>query len=238
MKKLDNFLNELKKIFPNRLKSVFIYGAKAHLEPEELDNDINLMVITDTLNGEDIKKVSAAAKKWMGTGLFDKKNPEPVFMGENEWMNSSDVYAMEYSDIIKNHKILYGENLICSINVKKEDLRLQCEAETKNLLMRFRSHYLLNADSVLNIQKSIVPVTKSFIAIFKAILELNDITVQKSPYEIINKIHEITAIDKKLFEKLLCIKENHCKLNKKETYEISDRIISELTKLLEYVNNI
>ena len=104
--------------------------------------------------------------------------------------------------------------------------------------MRFRSHYLLNADSVLNIQKSIVPVTKSFIAIFKAILELNDITVQKSPYEIINKIHEITAIDKKLFEKLLCIKENHCKLNKKETYEISDRIISELTKLLEYVNNI
>lgn len=241
MKQLDKFIENLENIFPKRLKSVFVYGSKANLDSDELDSDINLMIITDTLSGKDIKKCSKPALEWIGKskfGLNKNLNPEPVFMGEDEWFGSADVYAMEYADIKDNHKIVYGENLICSIKVKKEDLRLQCEAETKNLLMRFRSHYLVYANNPKETEKSITPVTKSCIAIFKTILRLKDIEVPKSKYEIVNKINQITAIDKNLFEKLLCNKEKHCKTNKKELEQTTDAIVSELTKLLKYVNNL
>lgn len=242
MKQLNNFIDNLKQTFGKRLISVFVYGSKAHLDDDELESDINLMIITDSLTGEDLNNVSKASLEWMGKGLLKKTNPEPVFMGEDEWYNSADVYAMEYSDIKENHRILYGENLICNINVKKEDLRLQCEAQTKNLLMRFRSHYLLYANSSKQMQNSITPVIKTSIAVFKAILRLKDIEVPKSHYEIVNKIHEITAIDKPLFEKLLCTKEKYCKAPvfaaKKEVLETADKIVYELTKLLKYVNNL
>ena len=108
MKQLDDFIKDLKTIFEDRLKCVFIYGSKSSLEQEQLCDDINLMIITQDLCGEDIKKCSLPAQKWMGKGLFKKKNPEPVFIGENEWFNSADVYAMEYSDIKENHRVLYG----------------------------------------------------------------------------------------------------------------------------------
>lgn len=238
MKQLNNFITELKDIFGKRLKSIFIYGSKACLDEDELESDINLMIVTDVLTGDDLKKCSESSLRWMGKGIGKKRNPEPVFMGENEWFNSADVYAMEYADIKENHKILFGENLICNIKVKKEDLRFQCEAETKNLLMRFRSHYLRYAKSASEMQKSITPVIKTCIAIFKAILRIKNIEVPKSKYEIVNKIHQITAIDKPLFEKLLCSKEKFCSLNKKETYETADAIVIELTKLLGYVNNL
>lgn len=243
MKKLDNYIVELKNIFSDRLKSVFIYGSKASFDSQELNGDIDLMVILDELKGEDLKKIAKPSKDWMDKCCIFKKpkNPEPIFMGEKEWFNSADVYAMEYADIKENHKVVYGENLICDIPVKKEDLRFECEAQTKNLLMRFRSHYLLYADNAKELAKSIIPVTKTLNAIFKTILRLKDIEVSKSPYENLNKVHQIFDIDKEFYEKLLCFKENHCKIKDmphKEVLETADKTVFELEKLLEYINNL
>ena len=237
MKQLNDFINSLKEIFGSRLKSVFIYGSKSNIPQEELCCDINLMIIAENLNGEDIKKCSSPVQDWMGKGLFKKKNPEPVFIGENEWFNSADVYTMEYADIKGNHRILYGENYIEQIDVKKEDLRTQCERETKNLLMKFRSHYLLYADSAKTMEYSLIPTIKSCMAIFKTILRLKEIEVPKTQNEVISSIHQICAIDENLFKQLLCQKEKHCHMTKSEIYTTADKIVSELTKLLDYVNN-
>lgn len=240
MTKLDKFIEQLKNIFGSRLKSVFVYGAKAGEKADNLLQDVDLMVLVTDLHGEDIKKCSKPAREWMGKSFIfcSKRNSLPVFMGEKEWYNSSDVYAMEYSDIKENHKILYGEDLICNINVNRDDLRLQCEAETKNLLMQFRAHYLMNAHSHIMLQKSLVPLTKTLNAIFKAILRIKNIEVSKSPYENLNKIHSLFAINKSFYEKLLCHKEKHCTLNKKEAIDTADTAVAELQKLLDYVNNL
>lgn len=237
MKELDILLNNLKENFGERLKSVFIYGSKSHLENEELNSDINLMVITDKITGEDLKNCSKEIAKWVKA-----KNPAPIFMGEKEWFSSCDVYAMEYSDIKENHRIIFGEDLICSLEIKKEDIRFQCESETKNLLMRFRSHYLQNANSSFSsakeMKKSITPVIKTCTAIFKAILRIKDINAPKSPYEILNRMCEIADINKSLYEKLLCNKEKNCNMKDKEVFEVADEIVFELSKLLEYTNNL
>ncbi len=243
MKKLDNFIQDIKKVFNQRLKSVFIYGSKANIEMDKLGSDVDIMVISESVTGDDLKKCAQAVKKWMGIGcpcsrIFDKeKNPLPVFMGEREWFNSADVYAMEYSDIQDNHKILYGENLICSLNIKKEDLRLQCEAEMKNLLMRFRKQYLLFSDCPKEINNALFSVTKTINAIFKAILRLQEIEVSRSAYANLNKICEIFDANKQFYEKLLCAKDRHCKFSKAETYELADEAIIQLEKLLEFINN-
>lgn len=240
MKKLDNFIENLKGIFGNRLLSVFIYGSKASQDSVIPAHDTDIMVITDTLSGEDIRKCSKAAKNWIYEGRIFKKavNPAPIFMSEKEWLNSADVYAMEYADIKENHRIVYGENLICDISVDKPDLRLECELQTKNLLMRFRNHYLLYSDNTAELQKSIVPVTKALNAIFKAVLRLKNIEVSKSPHENLNRVHEIFEIDKKLYEKLLCSKEKHCSFKKHEIIETADEIVFELQKLLGFINNL
>lgn len=239
MQKLDDFTHDLKKIFGERLKSIFIYGSKANANARQTAVDTNIMVITENITGDDLRKCTKTVKKWMGSCcMFDKeKNPLPIFMGEREWFNSVDVYAMEYSDIKENYNIIYGENFINNLNIKKEDLRLQCESEMKNLLMRFRKQYILFADDYNAVNKSLLVVTKTLNAIFKAILRIKDIEVSKSAFDNLNKIVEIIDIDKTFYEKLLCVKENHCKFSKTETYKIADEAIVQMDKLLEYINN-
>ena len=104
--------------------------------------------------------------------------------------------------------------------------------------MQFRAHYLMNAHSHIMLQKSLVPLTKTLNAIFKAILRIKNIEVSKSPYENLNKIHSLFAINKSFYEKLLCHKEKHCTLNKKEAIDTADTAVAELQKLLDYVNNL
>ena len=47
MKKLDNFIQDIKKVFNQRLKSVFIYGSKANIEMDKLGSDVDIMVISE-----------------------------------------------------------------------------------------------------------------------------------------------------------------------------------------------
>src|SRR5574344_299653 len=237
MTKLEKYISELKIIFNSRLKSIFVYGAKTNATSDKLNDDTNLMIITENLSGEDLKKCSRPTKQWIKGGIFEGKNPLPVIMDEQEWFNSADIYAMEYSDIKANNKIIFGENLIKNIEIKPEDLRFQCESETKNLLMKFRNHYLLYAYSPAQMDKSIVPVVKTINAIFKAILRINNIEPSIKAQENLGKVHDLCDIDKPFFEKLLCRKEKKCNFNRKETYELANKTVLELDKLLKYIND-
>ena len=124
------FINELKTILNERLLSIFMYGSKVKYEPDTQKSDINIMVIVDRLCGQDLRNCSRAVKQWCKKG-----NPPPVFMDKTEWFQSADVYAMEYADIKAAHRILYGQDIVSEIKVEPDNIRLQCELETKNLLM-------------------------------------------------------------------------------------------------------
>lgn len=240
MQKLNRFIEEITGVFDKRLKSIFIYGSKAGSESPQHETDLNLMIIVESLTGEDLKNCFTPVRRWTGeASIFDRnKNPMPVFMGEKEWFNSADVYAMEYTDIKENHKILYGEDLICGIDIKKEDLRLQCEAEAKNLLMRFRGHYLMNSRCAKSVGDSFIPLVKTLNAIFKAVLRLKDLEVSVLAGENLGKVCEMADLDREFFEKLLCAKERRCGFSKKETYAMADMAVIQLQKLLEFVNNL
>lgn len=240
MTKLQKFVEKLKEIFQDRLKSVFVYGSKSNLPLDSLDEDVDIMVIVESLSGEDLRKCANPVKAWRHNGFLNLRcvNPLPVFMEEKEWFNSADVYAMEYLDIKDNHQVIFGDNLICDICVDKEDLRFECEMQMKNLLMQFRAHYLSTACNNSNMKTALIPVTKTINAVFKAILRLKDIEVSKSAYENLNKIHLFFDLDKEFYEKLLCYKEKHCCISNAELVNIMDKAVFETEKLLEYINSL
>lgn len=232
MKDINLLIDNLIKIFDERLISVFMYGSKVKYDDESLNSDINIMVILDKLSGNDLMLCSKFVKKWSNKG-----NPLPIFMGKDEWYGSSDVYAMEYADIAESHRLLYGYNLIADISVKSADLRFQCEQETKNILMRFRQFYLENAHSPKQLKSSFEPTIKTCNAIFKTILRLNNIPVPTEKLEIIKKIQEVAGLNCDVYKKLLCYKRNQCKFNDTETINLANNIVCSLSELLNYTNN-
>ena len=229
---MEKFIDNLKNILQERLISVFMYGSKVKYSQELVKTDMNVMVIVKNLSGSDIRACSEIVNKWMKA-----KNPIPVFMDREEWFHSSDVYAMEYADIKAEHRILYGEDLISDLNVDPDNIRFQCEQETKNLLMRFRQFYLENAHSPKRLKDSFVPLAKTCNAIFKAILRVKFTDIPSEKEDIIKKLAEISGLEASTYTKLLGYKRKQCKMNDKETIAFADEIVDALTKLLDYTNN-
>lgn len=229
---MEKFIDNLKNILQERLISVFMYGSKVKYSQELVKTDMNVMVIVKNLSGSDIRACSEIVNKWMKA-----KNPIPVFMDREEWFHSSDVYAMEYADIKTEHRILYGEDLISDLNVDPDNIRFQCEQETKNLLMRFRQFYLENAHSPKRLKDSFVPLAKTCNAIFKAILRVKFTDIPSEKEDIIKKLAEISGLEASTYIKLLGYKRKQCKMNDKETIAFADEIVDALTKLLDYTNN-
>ena len=182
MKNLDNFIEELKTKLGDNLVSVIAFGSKANVE--DAKNNLNLMIVTNTLNAENLYEISKPVQKWVKA-----KNPIPVIMNKEEWYSSFDVYAIEYSDIKDNYRIIYGEDLVPSIPVNKYFLRLQCESELKSLLLKYKNNFLLNIKSDREMKKVLDHVIKTLLVIFRAVLRLHDRPV---PYRAVDII-EFTA---------------------------------------------
>lgn len=232
MNNLDRFINDLKTSFGDELVSVLAFGSQANVEVKSKYTNLNLMIVTKTLNAENLYAISDSVKKWV-----KQKNPLPVIMNIEEWYSSFDVYAIEYADIRDNHRLLYGEDLIPSISINKYYLRLQCESELKNLLLKYKNNFLMNIKSDKQMKDLLGNVIKTLLIIFRSILRLHDCTVPYRAVDIIDAASNYLSFNKIALTKLANVKyENDKYASRKELMLIEAELIKDIQYMLKQVD--
>ena len=229
MKNLDNFIEELKTKLGDNLVSVIAFGSKANVE--DAKNNLNLMIVTNTLNAENLYEISKPVQKWVKA-----KNPVPVIMNRDEWYSSFDVYALEYSDIKDNYRIIYGEDLVPSIPVNKYFLRLQCESELKSLLLKYKNNFLLNIKSDREMKKVLDHVIKTLLVIFRAVLRLHDRPVPYRAVDIIEFAADYLSFNKIVLSKLAKVKYENDDYTKQELIFVEAELLKDIQNMLKQVD--
>ncbi len=229
MKNLDKFLEELKFNLGDNLVSVFAFGSQANVE--DAKNNLNLMIVTNQLTAENLYAISKPVKKWVKA-----KNPLPVVMNRDEWYSSFDVYAIEYSDIKENYKLIYGEDLVPSICVNKYFLRLQCESELKNLLLKYKNNFLMNIKSDREMKKVLNNVIKTLLVIFRSVLRLHDSAVPYRAVDIIEFVSNYLSFNKIVMTKLAKVKYENDDYTKQELIFIEAELLKDIQSLLKQVD--
>jgi len=185
-----NLVIDLKKIYGENLVSIVSYG-----ETE------NLLVIFNTLQASELKKALPVMKT-----RIKAKNTLPVVMSEEEWLSSADIYPIEYTEIKNNYKILHGKDVVSEIKVLKPYLRLQCEYEIKNLLVRIRQLYMGNSDNSKFMVKTLEETSLKLIRILKSALSLFDISAPEDYSDVIRVISQKHNFDGEIFVEILSAK--------------------------------
>src|SRR6185295_12955750 len=121
---LDELVSQLKAAYGTSLRSIVLYGSAAAGEHIAKRSDYNVLVIVDALDPSRLAGASAASRAWTESG-----NPAPLTMTMAEWKGSSDIFPMEYADILERHRVLAGDAPFDGIHVDVKDLRLQLEHE-------------------------------------------------------------------------------------------------------------
>lgn len=229
MKNLDIFVESLKENLGDNLKAVIAFGSQANVR--DAKSNLNLMIVTNTLTAENLYAISKPVKKWVKA-----KNPLPVVMTNDEWYSSFDVYAIEYSDMKDNYKLIYGEDLVNTVNINKYYLRLQCEAELKSLLLKYKNNFLMNIRSDREMKKVLDKVIKTLLVIFRAVLRLHDCNVPYRAVDIIDSVSNYLSFNKIVLNKLAKVKYEGESCNKQELLFIENQLLIDIQSLLKQVD--
>ncbi len=165
---LEALVSQLRSAYGGALQTVTLYGSAASGEHIAKRSDYNVLVIVDALDAERLRAASAAARAWSDAG-----NPAPLTMTEREWRGSSDIFPMEYADILDRHKVLYGELPLDGVRVEPNDLRLQLEQEAMGKLLKLRQGVLASGNDEKRQVELLGASASAIMIIFRALLRLH-----------------------------------------------------------------
>jgi hypothetical protein len=194
---LDSFTDQLRQLHGAALQCIVLYGSAAADEQLKGHSDLNVLVIVQSLSLETLQKLGQTVRAWNEAG-----NPAPLTLTSSEWRRSSDIFPMEYADILERHRVLYGTAPFDGITVRPEDLRLQTEQEAMGKLLRLRQG-VMTAGANAERQRDLLRVSfSSILVIFRALVRLTGNVPPRDRMALISSVASRAGFDGTGFEKV------------------------------------
>jgi len=165
---LEELVAQLQKVYGAQLRSVVLYGSAAAGEHIPKRSDFNVLVIVDELTMEHMRTGAAVARAWAENG-----NPPPLTLTMSEWQGSSDIFPMEYADILERHRVLFGTPPFSGIVVDPRNLRLQLEHEAMGKLLKLRQAVLAAGGEAKSQTELLAASLSTIMVIFRAVERLH-----------------------------------------------------------------
>lgn len=195
---LDELVSQLRAAYGASLKSVVLYGSAAAGEHIAKRSDYNVLVIVDALDAAKLTAASATASAWAEAG-----NPAPLTLTSSEWRGSSDIFPMEYADILDRHKILHGDSPFDGIRVDKKDLRLQLEQEAMGKLIKLRQGTLASGNDGARQVELLAASASAIMIIFRAFIRLQGGTAPKDNVALSQEVASLAGFDGEPFKRVI-----------------------------------
>jgi hypothetical protein len=171
------------------------------------------------------------SKAWAEDG-----NPPPMTFTTKEWRSSSDIFPMEYADILERHKVLYGAPPFDGISVSPADLRLQVENQTMGKLLQLRQA-VMGAGGDSSLQLEVLEKSLStLMVVFRGIVRLHD-QVPSQDYEALTTaVAQRAGFSPDPFIKVIRHSRGTDKLPKESASAILGDYLTAMERLVAYLN--
>lgn len=165
---LKPFLEELIAVYGGEIISIFAYGSVTGQDYIHKSSDINISVVMEDVSPVNLKRCLAAVKKAMRN-----KISAPLFLSPSYVKMSLDVFPLEFTNIKDTRVILSGEDILSGIQIKREDIRKECEAQLKGRLLTIREAYLEQALDRKGVEHLVKASLKGLIPVFRGLVTLS-----------------------------------------------------------------
>ena len=197
---LDQLVAQLKAAFGPDLSSVVLYGSAAGGDHDPKRSDSNVLVIVKQAPLSAAQAISATARAWADAG-----HPPPMVFTEREWRGSSDVFPMEYSDILEQNRVLYGDSPFEGISVRREDLRLQLENEAMGKLLQLRRAFFANASEDKKLLEMLRGTGSAILVILRSLCRLHGEKPAADSAKLVEQAARLAQLDAIPFQKAVLI---------------------------------
>ena len=153
----------------DKLRAVVLYGPAARGEKTSGDHELHLLVVLANLDLDTLGAAGPSLDRWIGRGRAMPRLFTPATLSE-----MADVFPVELGDIAERHLLLHGrESLATMPPIQTEHLRLQCERELREKMMRLQESYALSRGREAELERLIVGSYPAFALVFRGCLRLH-----------------------------------------------------------------
>jgi predicted nucleotidyltransferase len=194
---LAKFVDDLTAALGARLRSVVLYGSAARGDFDKATSDLNLLLVMEDLDAATLEAMEPILTRWTRQG-----QPLPRFFSPRLIAESADVFPIEFHDIKSHGVILKGSDPFEGVTMHREHLRLQCERELREKMMRLREGYMQTHLKPKALARLLVESYSSFVALFRGCLHLMDEPVPLHNEEVVTRFCATADLDPAPFEEI------------------------------------
>lgn len=195
----------------SNIHSLYVVGSSLTGDFNERTSDINSISV---LKKMDLKFLEALAP--MGKKYRKQKIAAPLIMTPEYIMNSSDVFPVEFLSFKLIHETVYGEDIFSGVEIRREDLRHQCERELKVKLIGLRQGFISTMGNPRAITDELVRAITGYIPLFRGIIMLLGDTPPVGYDDVLSMLSESTGVDCGIFRTVLAERREKIRLGKEE----------------------
>lgn len=169
----DDLVPRLREAYRDALRCVLVYGHALHGEGARHAGTPHaaaphVLVLVDALPVEALGRAAHVMADWVAAG-----NQAPLTLTTAEWRSSSDVFAIEYADVIESHRVLHGTLPLDGIDVRPADIRRELEEQVLGKLLKLRRG-IMEAGGDAGRERTLLEISlATFAALFRAVLRLH-----------------------------------------------------------------
>jgi predicted nucleotidyltransferase len=222
------FIDDLKQTHGKNLAGVILYGSAAAGDFIPQASDYNLLIALHKITPKDLRNSHAVMREWTRLGYH-----VPVYFTVDELQNAADVFPIEFHQMERARKVLYGADVLANLNITDEFLRHQTEYELRSKLIRLRRAYIPASDSVASLMNLMAESLASFASLFRAVLLIHGFEPPVTKHQIVALMAQKLNLDGKPFEKIFDIRENN--LEQPLTEVSANQLFAEYMEQIETV---
>ena len=232
-KKFIPYLTEMIEIHGDNLISVFVTGSSAGENYIPKTSDINSVIVFKDLNFNVMKN----SLKMISKGI-SKKIAAPLFLTKEYINDSLDVFPIEFLDMKEKHILLLGEDVLDSLEIKGEHIRLFCEQQIKGKLIRIRQAYLEVGLKKKGQEALLKESLNALIPIFRNLIRLKGEQPSTDKIDIIKQLCQIFALAEDVFLPIYKDTSNDEKIANQEVVIFLEKYLIQIEKLSKMVDKL
>ena len=140
------------------LESIVLYGSFARANQLETEHDtVNVMLVLRSVACHTLDKMASAIAR------VEREIPLTTMTLTREDLHSScDVFPIKFHDMQLHHRVLSGEDVLSDLEISDVHLRIRCEQQLKNLMLRLRAIYLHRNQNSSQLLETLLEANRSF----------------------------------------------------------------------------
>jgi hypothetical protein len=230
-KQLTDFVSRLRESAGDNLQSVILYGSAAGGEFHPEFSNLNLLCILREISFSRLNALASAVQSWT-----KQKHAPPLLFTREELARSTDVFAIEFLDMQRRHRLLFGDDVLSALKIPLHAHKLQVEYELREKLIRLREAALLAAGNDNQLWELLLRSLPAFTTLFRhALIALGD-PMPDSKRAALQALSAHIAFDASPFLQLLDIRESKLKRKQLQVSDVFSRYLSAIQQVVSAVD--